>query len=150
MYGITKNFKFEAAHRLFTMPSEHPCSNLHGHSYVVKVSIWVEDMKQMSNLNMVIDFGKLKVFQKQLDEFFDHSLILHEDDPLYDIIKPHVCKIMKMPNKLDVTAENMAFLFANSINEICKEFNVNSGQIQVDVAETVGNDGHYVREIGEI
>ncbi len=150
MYGITKNFKFEAAHRLFTMPQDHPCRNLHGHSYVVKVSVWIEDIKQMENPNMVIDFGKLKIFQKQLDEFFDHALILHEDDPLYDIIKDHVCKIMKMPFKLDVTAENMAYLFANSINAICKEYKIKSGQIQVEVAETVGNTASYVREIGDM
>jgi len=65
MYAVTKAFKFEASHRLFTMPMEHPCRNLHGHSYVVRVSIWVEDIKNLENPNMVIDFGKLKEFQKQ-------------------------------------------------------------------------------------
>ncbi len=147
MYSITKSFKFEAAHRLFTMPNDHPCRNIHGHSYVVKVSIWVDDIKTMENPNMVIDFGKLKQFQKQLDEFFDHTLILHEDDPLFDILKDHVCKIIKMPFKLDVTAENMAYLFANSINVICNEYKIKTGQIQVEVAETVGNTASYTREI---
>ena len=147
MYSITKSFKFEASHRLFTMPQDHACRNIHGHSYVVRVSIWVDDIKNMENPNMVVDFGKLKVFQTQLDEFFDHTLILHEDDPLYDIIKPHVCKIIKMPFKLDATAENMAYLFANSIDVICKEYKIKSGQIQVEVDETVGNTASYTKEI---
>lgn len=150
MYGVTKSFKFEASHRLFTMPAEHPCANLHGHSYVVRVSIWTEDIKNLENPNMVIDFGKLKEFQKQLDEHFDHSLILHEDDPIYDAVKEYVCRIIKMPNKMDVTAENMAYLFANSINAICNKYKIKSGNIQVDVDETVGNTASYVREIGTI
>ena len=150
MYGIKKRFKFEYAHRLFTMPEGHQCRNIHGHSAVVKVTIWVEDISKMENPNMIIDFGKLKEFQEQLNEHFDHALILHEDDPIYDAVKDHICKLIKMPFKLDVTAENMAYLFANSINEICKSHKINTGHIQVEVDETVGNTGIYTREIGSI
>jgi len=150
MYGIKKNFKFEYAHRLFTMPEGHQCRNIHGHSAVVRVTIYIEDMSKMENPNMVLDFGKLKVFQEQLNEHFDHALILHEDDPIGELIKEHVCKIIKMPFGLDVTAENLAYLFANSINAICKEYKILEGSIQVEVDETVGNTGFYIREIGGI
>lgn len=150
MHGITKTFKFEYAHRLFTMPEGHQCRNIHGHSCVVRASIWTEDISKLENPNMIIDFGKLKEFQEQLNEHFDHALILHQDDPLYDIVKPYVCKIIKMPLSLDVTAENMAKLFANSINDICKKYHIRNGQIHVDVDETIGNTGSYTREIGNI
>ena len=52
-----------------------------------------------------------------------------------------------MPFKLDATAENMAYLFANSIDVICKEYKIKSGQIQVEVDETVGNTASYTKEI---
>ena len=148
MYSVTKSFKFEAAHRLWTMPAEHPCRNIHGHSYVVKVSIFIEDIKKMQNPNMVVDFGLLKKFQESLNEL-DHALVLHEKDPLGKILKDQVCKIVIMPFQLDVTAENMALLFANQINHMCvNEFGIKQGSVQVDVDETVGNTGSYTREIG--
>jgi len=143
MYGVTKLFKFEAAHRLFTMPEDHPCRNIHGHSYVVRVSIWTNDLTN----HMVIDFGKLKEFQTILNNNFDHFLILHENDPLYDIIKDHVCKIRKMPSELDVTAENMARIFADYINQLYSECVNKNGNIHVEVDETIGNTGHYTRKI---
>ncbi len=60
MFSIKKRFKFEAAHRLLSMPEDHPCRSLHGHSYVVDVKITVKDLKDLENPNMIIDFGKLK------------------------------------------------------------------------------------------
>jgi len=49
---IYKEFTFEAAHRLPNVPEDHKCANLHGHSYVVKITVegpvdpetgWVQD-----------------------------------------------------------------------------------------------------------
>lgn len=150
MYSVTKTFKFDAAHRLFTMPTGHKCRSIHGHSYVVRVSIGIEDIKKLNNPNMVVDFGLLKKFQEDLDQF-DHALILHQDDSLIKLLADEVCNIIIMPFGLDVTAENMAFLFANKINYMClNEFGIKSGQIQVEVDETVGNTASYMREIGVV
>lgn len=146
MYSVTKTFKFDAAHRLFTMPENHKCRNIHGHSYVVRVSIKTKDIKNQSNPNMVIDFGLLKKFEGDLNQY-DHSLILHQDDPLNKLLYD-VCNITVMPFKLDATAENMAFLFANKINYMCQyDFHISSGQICVEVDETTGNTASYTREI---
>jgi 6-pyruvoyl tetrahydropterin synthase/QueD family protein len=150
MYSVTKTFKFDAAHRLFTMPETHKCRNIHGHSYVVRVGIYIEDIKKMKNPNMVVDFGILKKFQEELDNL-DHSIILHEQDPLVEVLKKHVCRVIVMPFENDVTAENMAVMFANSINHMCiNEFKIAAGSIQVEVDETVGNTAAYMREIGAI
>ena len=149
MYGITKNFKFEASHRLLSMPDSHPCRNIHGHSYVVRVSIFVEDIKKMSNPNMVVDFSLLKKFQEDLNAM-DHAIVLNSKDPmLEDMDKKYNQKVVVMPFELDPTAENMAFLFANSINQMCiTQFKINAGTIQLEVDETVGNTAIYTREIG--
>ena len=89
MYSITKSFKFEASHRLFDMPSNHQCRNIHGHSYVVNVTISVDTLKD----NMVIDFGKLKQFQTHLDKHYDHSIILNPfDKVLISFVKENCVK----------------------------------------------------------
>ena len=36
---IYKDFRFEAAHRLPNVPEGHKCARLHGHSYLVRVTI---------------------------------------------------------------------------------------------------------------
>ena len=150
MYSVTKTFKFDMSHRLFTMPKEHKCHSFHGHSYVVRVGIYIEDIKKMRNPNMVVDFGLLKRFQEDLDDF-DHATLLHENDPLIKILKDHECRIIVMPFGLDTSAENMAELFANKINHMCvNEFGITEGNIQVEVDETVGNTAAYMREIGSV
>lgn len=150
MYSVTKTFKFDAAHRLFTMPETHKCRNIHGHSYVVRVGIYVEDIKKMKNPNMVVDFGILKKFADDL-EVMDHALILHQDDPLGPMLKDHIGRLIIMPFGLDTTAENMAVMFANQINHMCiNEFKISAGSIQVEVDETVGNTASYMREIGAV
>jgi 6-pyruvoyl-tetrahydropterin synthase len=151
MYGIVKAFKFESSHRLLCMPEGHPCSKIHGHSYVVRVSIYVEDIKKMPNPNMVVDFGLLKKFQEDLNAM-DHAIVLSSKDPmLEDMDKKYNQKVVVMPFELDPTAENMAFLFANSINQMClTQFGIKEGNIQLEVDETVGNTAIYMREIGGV
>ncbi len=144
MYSITKSFKFEAAHRLLTMEEGHHCRNIHGHSYVVRTTIQIVNITLMKNPNMVVDFGKLKKF-KEITEALDHKLILNSNDPLIVILKdvPNV-DIIKMPDGLDPTAENMAYLFAHNLKDLCtSEFGIEKATIKVDVDETVGNTASY-------
>ncbi len=142
MYSITKNFKFEAAHRLFNMPESHPCHSLHGHSYVVKVTISTKKLDNMENPNMIIDFRKLKVFQNWLDENFDHATILHNNDPLYSTLKNFDCKIRTIPNG-DTTAENMARFFSIIVIDMIKKYFKDQFSVKIEVVETVGNTASY-------
>ena len=36
---LTKEFRFEAAHRLPMVPPDHKCHRLHGHSYRIEVTV---------------------------------------------------------------------------------------------------------------
>lgn len=54
-YEITKSFRFEAAHSLPHLPSDHQCCRLHGHSYEIIVGVkgpligeWVQDYAEIS------------------------------------------------------------------------------------------------------
>ena len=113
---VTKEIRFEAAHRL----QDHPgaCCNLHGHSYRMEVTV----EGAISADGMVVDFGKLSVILREIIDDgggyagtgpWDHATILEEGDPLADVIVEHtdrVIVLLKAP-----TAENMSKNFANLI-----------------------------------
>ena len=53
---LTHEFRFEAAHRLPRVPDGHKCARLHGHSFLVELSVeglvnpqtgWVMDFEEM-------------------------------------------------------------------------------------------------------
>lgn len=123
MISVTKEFKMEAAHKLLNSYTEK-CRNIHGHSYRIKVTLFTSE--KIFNLNdegVVADFTKIKdLFQKVVD-MFDHSLILHEKDPII----PGIFKCLDLCERLQVytmnknpTAENLAAFFAQSLSEIMK------------------------------
>ena len=103
MYTIRKTFKFEASHRLMSSFSKC-CQTIHGHSYKVELFISTDEFNADG---MVIDFGEVKDWVMPLINSWDHSLILHEKDP---IIKKKMLgrqyKIAKV--KFNPTAEHMA------------------------------------------
>src|ERR1700685_3149871 len=56
MHEISKTFKFEAAHYLPTVPPEHKCARLHGHSYEIEIHLCGE----LDEHGWVRDFGEIK------------------------------------------------------------------------------------------
>lgn len=70
MYRIGKRFGFEAAHHLSQLPDEHKCARVHGHSYVVEVSVTTES--EMTPPGFVVDFAALAPLGTYLKETFDH------------------------------------------------------------------------------
>ncbi len=77
---ITKEFKFEAAHRLHGHPK---CGRLHGHSYSVQVTLQREEL---GSDGMVQDYGDLAPIKKYIDENLDHRYLVGQemievDDP---------------------------------------------------------------------
>ena len=66
---LFKEFTFEAAHRLPNVPPEHKCSRLHGHSFVVKISVEGEVGEESG---WVMDFGDIKTAFRPILERLDH------------------------------------------------------------------------------
>jgi 6-pyruvoyltetrahydropterin/6-carboxytetrahydropterin synthase len=68
---ISKEFSFEAAHRLPNVPAEHKCARLHGHSFAVKITV-VGDVGEKSG--WVMDFADIgtaySVIHRQLDHYY--------------------------------------------------------------------------------
>lgn len=86
MYLITKEFRFEAAHRLTKVPEGHKCRRMHGHQYVVTIELAADELDEH---DFVVDFGDLNTFGTHLNDRYDHRV-------LNDVLE------------IETTAENLA------------------------------------------
>ena len=94
-YIITKEFTFEAAHRLIKN-YEGKCSNNHGHSYRVKLYLAGDSLDEK---DMLLDFNETKALRDWINNNLDHSSILWEEDPMVEMLKA-------IGNKVVVTRKN--------------------------------------------
>jgi 6-pyruvoyltetrahydropterin/6-carboxytetrahydropterin synthase len=79
---ITKTFEFEMAHALWDY--DGLCSNIHGHSYKLFVTIIGKpNNKPQPKQGMVIDFGELKkVVNQEIIDKYDHALVVNNKAPV--------------------------------------------------------------------
>ena len=77
MYIIRKEFAFSASHCLDHLPTEHPCSRVHGHNYVVTVELRSQTLNKSY---FVKDYRELDIVKKFVDETLDHR---HLNDCLF-------------------------------------------------------------------
>lgn len=82
-YTVSKEFTFEAAHRLLEN-YVGKCNNNHGHSWLIKVQL---ESNELDSRGMVIDFQEMKILKDWIDEHLDHATILWEKDSMQDYIK---------------------------------------------------------------
>lgn len=72
--SITKQFKFEAAHSLPNHDGK--CKNLHGHSYVLEVTVSGKIIESGSKEGMVMDFSDLsKIVESEIVSQWDHQYL---------------------------------------------------------------------------
>ena len=69
---IFKAFHIEAAHRLPNVPEGHKCARLHGHSFLVRVSV---DGPVGEHTGWVMDFADLKAAFRPLHDRLDHRYL---------------------------------------------------------------------------
>lgn len=69
MFTISKDFAFSASHVLDGLPDGHPCARMHGHNYVVRVTL---SSDTVVGPGFVIDYRDLDGFKRFLDTRFDH------------------------------------------------------------------------------
>ena len=138
MHSLRTQISFEAAHRLYGVPtySEECRENLHGHSYKILVEC------SCSNLNeagMVVDFKYLKkVLKDTIEDKYDHSCILRECDPIKDVIVANCRKVHVVEG--NPTAEWMAEHFASEITEAFKLYHLDGVDVErIEVQETENN-----------
>ena len=112
---ITQEFSFEGAHALPGYDGR--CRNLHGHSYLMYVTIKGEPLNgtQSPKEGMVMDFKLLKsIVNEQIIDKFDHALVLRSGAPLAEEIAQQYGNVVTVD--FQPTTENLICHFAEAIS----------------------------------
>ena len=73
MFELTRKYQFHAARKLTLLDLEHPCAQLHGHTFSVIVAI---DGEIDPSTGWVIDFFEIdKVYEKEIHSILDHKYL---------------------------------------------------------------------------
>ena len=72
MISITKEFRFDAAHYLPTAPKGHPNSRMHGHSFVVAVTL---EGVPGAQSGLIRDFAEIDAAVAGVRERLDHHVL---------------------------------------------------------------------------
>lgn len=162
-WQITKTFRFEAGHRVwkqnltcgrgaeFTTAKEVPvnkCVNLHGHSYLLEVTIGSD---QLSEQDMVMDFYHVKNALKELIDTMDHSFIIDVNDPMFEELKQVAEKygaLKLFPVNFCPTAEALAKFFYDYLVEKLSQVGLLGDVVVIKVVlwETATSKAEYYGE----
>ena len=104
MHRVSREIKFCYGHRLLNYDGK--CRFLHGHNGKAVITLEAE---KLDALGMVVDFTRLKsVLGGWIDEFLDHKMILHKDDPALAYLRSQGEPVFIVD--VNPTAENIARL----------------------------------------
>ena len=113
MYTLISEASFDSAH--FLAQYEGKCRNIHGHRWTIKVEIYGEDLQENGSCRgMLVDFGDLKKYLKELADYYDHALIIEKDsmrELTLNVLKGDGFRIIEV--EFRPTAENFAKYFYN-------------------------------------
>jgi 6-pyruvoyltetrahydropterin/6-carboxytetrahydropterin synthase len=127
-YSVSKDFTFEAAHRL-TKNYVGKCNNNHGHSWLIKLYI---EATSLDEKGMVIDFQEMKTLKTWIDDNLDHASILWENDPMCEYIIGSGQRIFK--TKENPTSEIIGEII---LSQASRMFNTSRIKVKcVEVSET--------------
>lgn len=124
MFEIKVSAEFEAAHRVAGYPGK--CDRLHGHSWVVEVSVIGS---KLDNLGMLVDFKLVKGRLRELLETLDHRML--NELPAFENINP--------------TAENIAQYVYNEMKK-AEFFNDNAKLKYIQVWESPKSSVIYTED----
>ncbi len=112
---ITKKFNFEMAHALYGY--DGACKNIHGHSYLLSVTIKGKPINDSSNpkQGMIMDFTDLKAIVKPIVDGLDHATILNANSPHKDLANKNILFEKLVLVNYQPTCENMLIDIANKI-----------------------------------
>lgn len=139
MYTLQTNASFDSAH--FLKGYEGKCSNIHGHRWMVEVTVASDEVEADGQIRgMIVDFKVLKADLKQLVDELDHKMILEENSIQHSTKQALLSEnfeLVEVPFR--PTAENLAKYFYDRMEE--KEYQV----VLVKVYETPNNCAGYSR-----
>lgn len=147
-YQSTKTFGHEiglsCAFRQWRAHSH--CKLIHGYALGIK---FIFEADQLDRCGWVVDFGGLKSLRKMLEDTFDHTLLVAEDDPQKDLLLS--LSGMGIANALEVPATGCE-AFAKMIYEVAHQWLFDAGfsprclLVSVEVKEHGANSAIYIGE----
>ena len=139
MYTLQTSASFDSAH--FLKGYEGKCSNIHGHRWLVEVTVASEEVEEEGQIRgMVVDFKTLKEDLKHLADDLDHSLVIEEGslkEKTKEMLLEEEFRIVELSFR--PTAENLAKYFYDEMEE--QGYQV----VLVKVYETPNNCAGYSR-----
>lgn len=110
MFILKNEIQFDTAHYLSGYQGK--CANIHGHRYRLIVKIASETLHQDGQLRgMVDDFSNVKAALKEIEELFDHKLVIEDNEDGREVAK----RLEGLPNQFLIvfvpyrpTAEEMS------------------------------------------
>jgi len=114
MFTCSKTYSnLPAAHR----QPEHDghCALIHGHNWGFKITFRCQTL---DHLGFVVDFGKLKFIKTWLEDKFDHTLLLNQNDPLLQELLIDLGDIAKIVVVENCGAEKLAEYVAKEVNKL--------------------------------
>jgi 6-pyruvoyltetrahydropterin/6-carboxytetrahydropterin synthase len=150
VFGSTKTYTasvgLSTAFRQWRASSH--CKHLHG--YALEFSATFE-ATELNDNTWVIDFGGLKDFRKWLENMFDHTTLVAQDDPIYDwFLEASQLNIAENPLDLRIVkntgCEAIALLTFEKLEQWLQEnhHSPRAKLVRLEVREHAGNSA-YVR-----
>lgn len=68
---IAKRFTFDAAHHLPTVPEDHKCHRMHGHTYTVELVL----IGEVQPNGFVVDYADIEALWRPLHDALDHRVL---------------------------------------------------------------------------
>ena len=140
LYGTERGYS--VAYRQWKADSH--CKRLHGYALSFRFTFVSENL---DSRNWVYDFGGFKTLKYKLDDWFDHTLLVAQDDPEFSTLEAlHKNGLAKMVVVDKTGCEGLAkFLFdyITTIWMIDNGFPHGVKLSSVEVIETASNSGGY-------
>ena len=135
MFVIGKSFKYDGGHRIWNQnlnqhkgtelelcKTEEKCKCIHGHTVRIEACLQADALID----DMVLDFNYLKPFKNFVDTWFDHKLVIFQDDPLASFFAKNIKDVPQdvlngiVITSFNPTAENLAKYFYGLLTQMLK------------------------------
>ncbi|MCQ2350719.1 MAG: 6-carboxytetrahydropterin synthase [Paludibacteraceae bacterium] len=139
MFKVKNIIEFDSAHYLSGYNGK--CANIHGHRYKLVATLCSEELQKDGHTRgMVEDFSKIKEILKEVEAFFDHKLLIEDNEDGRSTKKalenlPNAFSIVMTPFR--PTCEEMSRYIYNMLKS--KGLNVS----EVELFETPNNSCIY-------
>jgi 6-pyruvoyltetrahydropterin/6-carboxytetrahydropterin synthase len=114
---IAKRFTFDAAHYLPTLPDDHPCHRMHGHTYAVELQL-IGPVDRLTGF--VVDYADIAKAWREIRDLIDHRLL------------------NEVPGLHQPTTENLAWWL---VGKLAKHKLLSGGSVDERVDQYLGSSG---------